>query len=137
MYFFVLIVNPAARPSGTPIRKRQRSAGALPFSVKIIINLSFSGTIFYLFALSKALPLPYSYKGSENEKIAFASPTSITLAPLSLAGRNSIAWSAAYFLPTPSIGLNDKTLENNCVISNRKILPPHPHRPYETLRAIR
>ncbi len=41
------------------------------------------------------------------------------------------------FPATPSIGLNDKTLENNCVISNRKILPPHPHRPYETLRAIR
>ncbi|MEN4241820.1 hypothetical protein [Serratia marcescens] len=68
MYFFVLIVNPVAWPPGNPARQRQRPGKSIALAVKIIINLSFSDTIFYLFALRKVLPLTYFDEGNENEK---------------------------------------------------------------------
>ncbi|WP_336844107.1 hypothetical protein [Serratia nevei] len=68
MYFFVLIVNPVARPPGNPARQRQRPGKSIALALKIIINLSFSDTIFYLFTLRKVLPLTYFDEGNENEK---------------------------------------------------------------------
>ncbi|HGM6988574.1 hypothetical protein I5L45_23145 [Serratia marcescens] len=46
----------------------QRPGKSIALAVKIIINLSFSATIFYLFALRKVLPLTYFNKGNGNEK---------------------------------------------------------------------
>ncbi|KXJ02412.1 hypothetical protein AN414_03060 [Serratia marcescens] len=68
MYFFVLIVNPVARPPGNPARQRQRPGKRIALALKIIINLSFSDTIFYLFALRKLLPLTYFDKGMRMKK---------------------------------------------------------------------
>ncbi|AKL41578.1 TPA: hypothetical protein I8438_003258 [Serratia marcescens] len=91
MYFFVLIVNPVARPPGNPARQRQRPGKRIALALKIIINLSFSDTIFYLFALRKLLPLTYFDKGNENEKIALAASAYTAWAPLSFAARNASA----------------------------------------------
>ncbi|WP_261426388.1 hypothetical protein [Serratia marcescens] len=81
--------------------------------------LSFSDTIFYLFALRKVLPLNYFDEGYENEKIALAASAYTAWAPLSFAAWNAAAYPGVYFLPAPPSGLNDKTLKNNCAI-----LPP-------------
>ncbi|WP_406903223.1 hypothetical protein [Serratia marcescens] len=89
MYFFVLIVNPVARPAGKPASKRQRPEKSIGLAVKVIINLSFSDTIFYLFALRKALPLNYFDQVNENEKIALAASAYTAWAPLSFTAWNT------------------------------------------------
>ncbi len=72
---FCINCKPRCLTLGHTDQKTATVGRNIAFSVKIIINRSSSGTIFYLFALSKAPPLPYSYKEDENEKIAFSSPT--------------------------------------------------------------
>ncbi|MBH2536966.1 hypothetical protein I5Q27_16080 [Serratia marcescens] len=133
MYFFVLIVNPVARPAGKPASKRQWPEKSIGLAVKVIINLSFSDTIFYLFALRKALPLNYFDQVNENEKIALAASAYTAWAPLSFAAWNTAAYPGVYFLPAPPSGLNDKTLKNNCA----KMPPGASRWPYETLPPIR
>jgi len=93
LYFFVLIVNPIARPSGKPARQRQRPGKNIALTVKIIINLSFSGTIFYLFAFVKegAAADLFLIKEMIIKKIAFAASVYTVLAPLNFAARNAIA----------------------------------------------
>lgn len=133
MYFFVLIVNPAIRPAGKPASKRQWPEKSIGLAVKVIINLSFSDTIFYLFALRKALPLNYFDQVNENEKIALAASAYTAWAQLSFAAWNTAAYPGVYFLPAPPSGLNDKTLKNNCA----KMPPSASRWPYETLPPIR
>jgi hypothetical protein len=89
LYFFVLIVNPVARPAGKPASQRQRPGKSIALAVKIIINLPFSDTVFYLFALRKALPLNYFDQGNEKETIALAASAYTAWAPLSFAARNA------------------------------------------------
>ncbi|MDH2267521.1 MULTISPECIES: hypothetical protein [Serratia] len=91
MYFFVFFVNPVARPPGNPASQRQRPGKIIALVVKIIINLSFSDTIFYLFALRKVLSLIYFDEGKDNEKIALVASADTAWAPLSFAARNASA----------------------------------------------
>ncbi|MBN5311077.1 hypothetical protein V6307_24405 [Serratia marcescens] len=94
---------------------------------------AFSGTIFYLFALRKALPLNYFDQVNENEKIALAASAYTAWAPLSFTAWNTAGLPGVYFLPASSIGLTDKSHGN----FDAGKPPARPRRPYETRLPIR
>ncbi|HAT4983090.1 TPA: hypothetical protein I9786_001446 [Serratia marcescens] len=56
---FCIGCKPHRSTAGQTGQQAARPGKNIALTVKIIINLSFSGTIFYLFALRKALPLTY------------------------------------------------------------------------------
>ncbi len=124
MYFFVLIVNPAIRPAGKPASKRQWPEKSIGLAVKVIINLSFSDTIFYLFALRKALPLNYFDQVNENEKIALAASAYTAWAPLSFAAWNTAAYPGVYFLPAPPSGAKPVRSAMVMCCGSRRTRPP-------------
>ncbi|MEL5237870.1 hypothetical protein PTR36_20585 [Serratia bockelmannii] len=129
LYFFVWIVNPVGQPGqkAEMAGVRHRVCGENKH------YWAFSGTIFYLFALSKVSLWAYLMRRRIINKIMLASFTYTVWASLSFPIRNGAGLPGVYFLPASSIGLTDKSHGN----FDAGKPPTRPRRPYETRLPIR